>query len=152
MRYLCTNCSYIYDEWIWDLEDWYKAGTNFYEMKDYFICPSCSETIDCFHEIQEEINYIENIKNLTNLEKIHFPIIKESFWEIWVKINHPMEDDHFITSISLYDEYWDLVEEKFIKKDKKPEVKFMNYDLDEFEIRVRCNLHWVWSVGKIKRT
>ncbi len=151
MRYLCTNCSYIYDEWTWDSEAWYEAWEGFYEMKDYFICPCCSETIDSFHEIKEEVNYIENIKNLSNLEKIHFPIIKENYWEIIVKINHPKEEDHCITSISLYDEYGDLVEEKFIKKWWKTEVNFIDYDLDEFEIRIRCNLHWVWSVGKIKK-
>jgi desulfoferrodoxin (superoxide reductase-like protein) len=62
---------------------------------------------------------------------------------IWNEI-HPMWESHRITSISLYDEYEDLIEEKFMDYDEDPIVEFDFDDLGEYEIRCRCSLHWVW--------
>ncbi len=155
MRYLCTNCSYIYDEAIWDEEEWYNPGVKLYDMQDIFVCPVCSEWIDTFQEIKEEINFIENIENMTGVEDEHYPVIEEADSKIKVKVGkdelHPGLAEHYITNISLYDEYGDLVEEKFLNSTDEWTVVFDNYDLDEYEVRITCNLHWVWSLGKQKR-
>lgn len=154
MRYLCTNCSHIYDEAIWDSEEWYEPWVKLYDMQDYFTCPVCSEWIDSFQEIVEEVNYIENLENLTWVEDEHCPVITIQDWKIKVKVGkeeeHPNLSEHYITNISLYDEYGDLVEEKFLSPEDEWSAIFDNYDLDEFEIRITCNLHWVWSLGKQK--
>lgn len=155
MRYLCTNCSHIYDEAIWDNEEWYLAWVKLYDMQDIFSCPVCNEWIDSFQEIVEEVNYIENHENLTWVEDEHFPVIIEEDKKIKIKVGkdeqHPSLDEHFISNIALYDEYWDLVEEKFLTSTDEWTYIFDNYDLDEYEIRITCNLHWVWSLGKQKR-
>jgi hypothetical protein len=44
----------------------------------------------------------------------------------------------------LYDEYGDLIEEKFMDFDEDPIIEFDFDDLWEYEIRCRCSLHWVW--------
>nr|MDD3720820.1 desulfoferrodoxin family protein [Candidatus Gracilibacteria bacterium] len=155
MRYLCTNCSHIYDESIGDLEEGYEPGVKLYDMQDYFVCPVCSEGIDSFQEIVEEVNYIEDKDNMTGVEEEHYPIIIEEDKKIKVKVgkeeSHPSIGEHFISSISLYDEYGDLVEEKFLNESDEGSAVFDNYDLDEYEVRITCNLHGVWSLGKIKR-
>lgn len=156
MRYLCTNCSHIYDESIWDTEEWYDAGLKLYDMQDYFVCPVCNEWIDSFQEIIEEINFIELKNDLTGVEDEHCPIITLENWKIKVIVGkeevHSSMPEHFISNVSLFDEYWDLVEEKFLDSNSDFPVIFDNYDLDEFEIRITCNLHWVWSIGKIKNS
>ncbi|MFA5917097.1 MAG: rubredoxin [Candidatus Gracilibacteria bacterium] len=153
MRYLCTNCSHIYDEALGDEEAGYEAGVKLYEMQDYFVCPVCSEASDSFQEINEEINYLDNEKNLTIEEEMHYPVIIQEDSNIKISIgideNHPNEESHFISSIQLFDEYGDLVEEKFLSPNDKGGAIFDNYDLDEFEIRIICSLHGVFGVSKI---
>jgi desulfoferrodoxin (superoxide reductase-like protein) len=154
MRYLCTNCSYIYDEALWDIEDWYDPWVKLDDMQDYFLCPMCWERAWFFQEIKEEVIYFDNLDDLTNIEYLHYPVVAQIDWKIKVSVGreefHPSVEDHFITSISLFDEYGDIIEERFLSFNDWWEAIFDNYDLDEFEIQIRCNLHWVWGIKKIK--
>lgn len=155
MRYLCTNCSYIYDEALWDIEDWYEPWVKLYDMQDYFLCPACWERVWYFQEINEEVIYLYKDDNLTIEEELHYPVILKENWKIkvrvWIEENHPNEEKHFISSVVLLDEYWDVVEEKFLSYEKNWTVEFDDYDLDEFEVRVSCNLHGVFSAWKIEK-
>gem|GEM_PF-3302081 len=68
-------------------------------------------------EIKEEILYAQNKNFMTPLEKNHIPEINISHQKVFVeigKIKHPMVEGHSIYSVSLYDEYGDLIEEKFL--------------------------------------
>jgi desulfoferrodoxin (superoxide reductase-like protein) len=56
-----------------------------------------------------------------------------------------MWESHRIGAISLYDEYGDLIETKFMQQDIDPIVEFDFDDLAEYEIRVQCSLHWIWG-------
>jgi rubredoxin len=145
MRYLCTNCRFIYDEGAG--EENVAHGTRFEELRDGFECPVCWEGQESFHEITEEVNQIAD-NPYDHLEIDHF-IETKIEWEklivtIWNEI-HPMGESHRITSVSLYDEYWDLVEEKFMDFDEDPIIEFDFDDLGEYEIRCRCSLHGVWG-------
>jgi len=141
MKYLCTNCNYIYDSAFWDREEdiiiWDIIET----------CPVCEE-FDTFQGIEEEVNYIEEEDRLDSMEIDHFPEIKieedKLIVMVWNEI-HPMWEEHRIASISLYDEYWDLIEEKYLEMENEARVEFDFDNLDEFEIRVKCSLHWVWG-------
>lgn len=153
MRYLCTNCNYIYDEWLWDKEEWIKAWTSFLKLWDYFTCPVCWEYRDSFHEIKDEINYIndDNTSDFMELEHFIDLYLEDDIVEVRVgKYLHPSGEEHRITEISLYDEYGDIVETKFLQVGQEPEVQFDISDIDDFEIRVRCSLHWVWG-RKVER-
>lgn len=154
MRYLCTNCSYIYDESLWDIEDGYEPWVKLDDMQDYFLCPACWERVWYFQEIKEEINYLDKEDNLSVEEELHYPIIlvedNKIKVNVWIDENHPSEDSHFISNILLLDEYLEVVEEKFLLPKDKWIAIFDDYDLDEYEIRVWCNRHWVFSVGKNK--
>ena len=150
MRYICTNCNYIYDESIWDEGEWICSSTFFYSLWDSFVCPVCGEDRDNFYEIEEEVNYIMKQSYIDYLAEEHYPKIKKSDWKIivsvWKGLLHPMWEDHRISSILLYDEYSDLIEEIFLEIDEDPVVEFENQDLDEYEIRIRCTLHWLWWI------
>jgi rubredoxin len=148
MRYLCTSCNYIYDESIWDKEEGVKSGTKFENLWDNFCCPVCGELSEEFHEITEEINYIDE-NNLLWMEMEHFINIEIKSWNLEVKIGkwdfHPSWEEHRISQISLYDEYWDFVEERFFVSGQEAFAEFDISDLDDLEIRIRCTLHWVWG-------
>jgi len=155
MKFLCTNCNYIYDEAVWDLKEEIEAGTLFEELNYDFCCPNCFEEKEGFMEIKEEILYVQNKNFMSPLEKTHIPKINiletKAIVEIW-EIEHIMVEWHFIYSISLYDEYGDLIEEKLLNIWEKPKIIFEIWDLDDFEIRVKCNVDWLWSSGIIKNS
>lgn len=145
MRYLCTSCNYIYDETLGE-ED-FQQGTSFDELGDYFTCPVCWALKEEFHGIEEEVNQISDNPN-DPLEIDHF-IETQITWEklivtVWNAI-HPMWDSHRIAAVSLYDEYWDLIETKFMQQDVDPIIEFDFDDLAEYEIRVQCSLHGMWG-------
>ncbi len=149
MKYICTSCNYIFDEHIDDAED------SIAEVNNDTKCPACGE-YDTFQWIKEEVNYAKDLDNLELHEIEHIPQIKvvdeeNHIISVWVwQENHPMETEHRLYSISLYDEYWDLVIEEFLPKEADPEVEFDVYDLDEYEIRVKCNIHGVWGRKVVK--
>jgi len=155
MKYLCTNCNYIYDEAIWDEKENIIAWTLFEEFQYDFVCPNCWETKDYFMEVKEEILEAQDKNFLSPLEKIHVPKITLIDWkaivEVWEQ-EHPMIEWHYIYSISLYDEYWDLIEEKLLNIWEKPKVIFDISSLDDFEIRSKCNLDGLWSSWLIKNS
>jgi len=148
MIYSCTWCRYIYDEAIWDEKENIKQWTLFSELEYDWCCPICWEDKSNFMEVNEEILTVSDKDNMTELEANHFPIITidldSVLVEVWY-IEHPMVEGHFISSVWLYDEYWDIVYEEFLDIWKKPEIVFDISDLDYFEIRVKCNVHWLWT-------
>jgi len=153
MRYLCTSCNYIYDEDLWDKTEWIKSWTKIENLWDNFVCPVCGEYKDIFHWIKEEINYLTE-KPQDAIEANHFiKITKNNDWrtkfEIWFLEFHPSGEEHRISSIWIYDEYWDLVYEKFFSSWEEPVLVFDVSDLDEYEIRARCIVHGIWG-RKIK--
>jgi len=147
MKYICTNCNYIFDE----ILDWNDDSIE--RVDDFTICPSCEEK-NTFQGIEEVVNYPENEENLEFLEIQHYPkidLIDEKKQIIKVSFeNHPMWIEHKIISIWLYDEYWDLIREELILEESIPEVEFDVFDFDEYEIRVKCSIHWVWGRKIIK--
>lgn len=148
MRYICTNCtSYIYDEALWDKYEEISPGTKFEDFVEGFVCPSCYESSDFFHEIKDEVNYPNNPNNLTPIEKEH-RITYKIDWnilEVWVdEGQHSMTDDHYIAQIALYDEDGELIEERFLTPEDDTIIQFDLDYLTDFEIRVKCSQHWVW--------
>lgn len=149
MKYICSNCNYIYDESIWDKTEWIKAGSNFWLLWDHYCCPNCYEDRDTFHEVIEEVNYIDINNNIDLIENDHFINVDIKDWNaqvsIWRNI-HPSWEDHRITEIILLDEYWDIIETKFLAEEEEPIVDFDITDIDDFEIRTRCSVHWLWWI------
>ncbi len=150
MKYCCTNCNYVYDESMWDIDEEISPWTRFDDLGDYFACPVCSENTDSFYMIKEEINYIENVNTVDRLELEHYPIInienQKLTVSVWKITLHTMWEDHYISSISLLDEYGDLIEEKFLNNTDKLKVTFDFDDYEDFEVVIRCTYHWLWWI------
>lgn len=138
MKYLCTNCNYVFDNALWDVEELVWIWDELVE------CPVCGE-YDTFQGIEEEVNYIDN--DLWVLEIDHYPEV-EIIWNklkvtVWNEI-HPMWENHRIAAVYLFDEYWDQIDVKYLELDIEPVVEFDYDNLWEFEIRVKCSIHWLW--------
>lgn len=143
MRYICTNCNYNYDEAFGDQWEWIEVWTKIENIEK---CPVCDEC-DTFHHINEEICYIEDDTN-DILEQEHFIEVsmeKDNLHVIiWDNI-HPMWENHRIAWIWIFDEYWDFYEEKFLEIDTDPSVLFENFELEEFEVRIKCSVHQIFA-------
>jgi rubredoxin/desulfoferrodoxin (superoxide reductase-like protein) len=153
MKYHCTNCSYIYDETLWEPEQDIEAFTSWGNISEDFYCPICFSPKDDFISPKEELIYLKN-NNLTIVEAIHYPKIfierDTLYFEIWEE-PHPIEEDHFVYKVSLYDYSGDMLEERDFKPWKKAIWEFDLSYLDEFEIRIYCNHDWDFSTGILER-
>lgn len=149
LKYICTNCKYIYSPYVWDIEHGIESWVDFDDIDEFWKCPSCSEWKDYFHEITQSLQEIYSMENITPEEERHVPFYRQEDWKIYVTMwiednNHPSGDDHFIEYIWIFDEYWDEIE--IINfPDLDNEVIFNVQDLDFFEVRASCNLHGVWK-------
>lgn len=151
MRYLCINCSYIYDEALGDETDGIDAGTCIDQI-DYDVhCPGCDGSFEDFSPIEDEIIYVENRDRMTHAEREHLPRITYKDSQrvevcIWDEEElHPSGEDHRVTAIYLVDDEWHIIEELFIMIDEDPVAEFDISGLDSFEIRASCSQHWLWS-------
>lgn len=130
-----------------------EPGTKIDDLSGFY-CPNCEADGDMFQPIVEEVLYADTPGFLSGPEKEHIPhIIHMDEKEVEVCVGedvHPMGDDHRITTIELYDEYGELLQEHFFEVDEDPVYVFHTEDLDEFEIRSCCTQHGVWSTGIIK--
>jgi rubredoxin len=154
MRFLCVNCSYIYDESLWEESDGIEAGTGIDEISEDIHCPSCDWSFEDFSPIEDEVLYAENPKYLNQIEKEHIPSIVYQDSErvevqVWEEM-HPVWDDNRITSIYLVDDEWHIVEEIFIMEEEDPVAEFDISGLDLYEIRASCSRHWLWSTGLLE--
>lgn len=140
---------YTYDESIWEPSLMIDAGTAFDELGEEFYCPMCAGEKEYFAELQEEINYALNPENLTALESEHWPIIidRQDDWvkiQIWEKI-HESHEEHYISSVVLFDEYNDIIDEIILLSSQEAIVE-CDVDVDEiYEIRVHCVTHGIWA-------
>jgi rubredoxin len=153
MRYICPECNYIFDESVWDKYEDIKAWTKLHDLWVDFKCPICWEYWENFQEIIEEVNYIDE-NNILWLEFEHFINVIELEDNkievtVWKWDFHPSGEEHRISQISLFDEYWDLVQEYFLWVWEEPKVEFDIDWLDEYKIIARCTIHWLWG-RKIK--
>ena len=156
MKYTCTECRYIYDEAFGDTAENIQAGKSLYDIWETFSCPGCWSSIDSFQEIQEEVLRAHSLDSLSMIESEHIPRIhflenKPGMIEVLVwEPPHSMFEEHYIWSISLYDEDWDMIEEINLSYDDDPVAKFDVSDLDFFSVQAKCNQHGIWSSRDIK--
>lgn len=146
MKHLCINCNYIYNEIIGEVEDWIKQWTKLDSIREKFVCPSCFESSENFQEITPYINSLDNWEFLLLIELEHTPKIDFlDSWFIKIEVNHSSEESHFLWNIWIYDEYGELVYEEFFRPWEPAYLEFNISDLDDFEVRTECSLHWVFS-------
>lgn len=151
-KFRCTNCFYEYDYFLWEPDLGIEPMTDFEDIEP-FNCPICSGPKDDFAPIKLHVNEIEDIDNIFFEEEIHTPFYEVADNKLIISVwrdeaFHPMDEEHYIKYVWLFDEDWDLIALKNhmqIEDTSKIEFSLDEIgDLDYFEIRVWCNAHWDW--------
>lgn len=52
MKYICTNCGYVYDPAKGDVENGVSAGRAFNDLPDDWVCPICYLGKDVFDQME----------------------------------------------------------------------------------------------------
>ncbi len=152
-KYCCTNCGYVYNPFLWDIEQEIPAKTFFEDLDIRYYCPSCGEDKNSFYPISETIQEIDDIDNISTMEEIHIPFFYEKKGKLIINIwseDYPFLEDenHFIEYVWIFDEDWEEIAIEILP-DTNKEIIFNIEDLDYYEVRSSCNLHWVWKWIKL---
>lgn len=112
-----------------------KCGSIIIPFKDCN-CENCG--IICCNEQMQIIKVNDNIDKLNK----HLPIYEIVEDEICVKVNHPMEKDHFIEFIALTTDTKTYVEKLYPEMDAVVRFKY----LKGANIYAYCNKHGLWKI------
>lgn len=149
-KFTCSACSYIYNPFIWE-ED-ILPGTAFEYLDENWICPHCGTEKDGFIETPINIQELSHPKTITEQESSHIPFYREQEDSIIVRIGtidnpHEMEENHFIEYVGLFETDGEIIELKL--QPEEDTIVFQNPMMDEYEVRLSCNIHGVWRGVKI---
>lgn len=150
-KFTCTNCSYLYNPFTGE-ED-ILPGTSFDNLDESWTCPHCGEDKDGFTETPVYIQELSHPTMITEQESSHIPFYQEQGDEIIVQIGtldnpHEIEDNHFVEYVGLFDSDGEIVELRLHPEEDS--IVFENPRLDEYEIRLSCNIHGVWRGIKVE--
>lgn len=149
-KFTCTSCSYIYNPFIWE-ED-IPPLTAFEYLNESWICPHCWEKKDNFIETPINIQELSQWKWITEQESSHIPFYKEQDNRIIIQIGptdnpHEIEENHFIEYVGLFEMDGEIIELQLQPEENI--ITFKNPEVDEYEVRLSCNIHGVWRGIKI---
>lgn len=95
-----------------------------------------------------EVQTATDPSDLTELEKKHIPVLETEGSEVTVKIGqiaHPMEDEHYIEWIELYQNNH-LLSRKNLRAGRKPEATFhLRGEEGSLYAIAMCNVHGAWQ-------
>ena len=95
-----------------------------------------------------EIKKAADPENMTELEKKHTPVISIEGDKVKVivgEITHPMEEEHYITYIELFNGE-ESVSKKELNPGEAPEAVFEDVPLSEnLKAQELCNIHGLWE-------
>lgn len=151
-KYLCTDCRYIYNPYLWDEEQEIEAWVEFYSIDENWTCPICGSPKDLFIEYEQGINIISQEDNLIPQEEAHIPFYKEEnnkvIIQVWTEDEPYVQDDvHFVEYIWIYDLDWELLD-IIDFPDIENEIEF-EIPEDDYIIRMSCSEHWIWQWLKL---
>ncbi len=90
----------------------------------------------------------EDSKNLTDFERKHIPFIEISGNTVTVLcgdgIIHPMEEDHWIIYIELF-QNGKSIKKKTLAKTDEPKAVFELENTENLSAQAFCNLHGIWE-------
>ena len=149
-KFTCTTCSYIYNPFLWEEDT--PSGTLFEDLHEYWTCPHCSGEKDDFIETPINIQELSS-KNATEEESSHIPFYKEQWDDIFIQIGtndnpHEIEENHFIEYVWLFEKDGEVIELRIQPEENI--LHFENPQIDEYEVRLSCNIHGVWRGIKIQ--
>ena len=94
------------------------------------------------------IKTAEDANNMTDSERKHIPLIEISGNTVTVScgdgIIHPMEDDHWIIYIELF-QNGESIQKKTLAKTDEPKAIFEVENTENLSAQAFCNLHGIWA-------
>lgn len=143
-KFTCTSCSYVYNPFLWE-ED-ILPGTTFEDLYESWTCPHCGDSKEVFIETPENIQEV-SWNTCTEEEACHIPFYHEQWENIIVQIGtsdnpHEVEENHFIEYVGIFDTDGDLLDIQIQPEESM--LIFENPWVDEYEVRLSCNIHGVW--------
>jgi rubredoxin len=145
MKHLCTRCGYIYDEMMWEQAEGIPFGTTLESMEWIFYCPNCDASSELFQWVPPYIHSLDE-SFLLSIEHEHEPLIEHGEdGYIHLRFDHNQDNEHFVWNIWIFDEYWDMVHQEFFDPWKEIIAEFDVWGLDEYEIRIECSVHGIFS-------
>jgi rubredoxin/desulfoferrodoxin (superoxide reductase-like protein) len=154
MKYHCTWCWYVYDERNGEYDLWISPNTIYEDLPNDFFCPMCETHKDDFVLLEKYVHFPLSSWKISTFEAEHMPIFQINedslLIEVW-QVDHPMQEDHYITKILLLDDLWETIEEKKLKVWDILHARFDIEYLDYFEIQVYCSRDGIFSSGRIQK-
>ncbi|NDK19393.1 hypothetical protein GW819_00975 [Candidatus Gracilibacteria bacterium] len=149
-KFTCTACSYVYNPFIG--EENIAQGTVFEDIDESWVCPHCGEEKEGFIETPTNIQEVSSLGGITEQEASHIAFYKEQGNTIVVQIGtsdnpHEIEENHFIEYVGLFETDGEIIELRL--QPEEDVIIFENPGLDEYEVRLSCNIHGVWRGMKI---
>lgn len=98
-------------------------------------------------EIPIFIQEVSRTETITEQEASHIPFYREDDGVIIVRIGteenpHETSEGHFIEYVGLFDADGEAVEIRTYPEENL--LSFEHPELDEYEVRLSCNMHGVW--------
>lgn len=120
------------------------------KQKEIYKCEVCGNIVEVLHKgvgtlvcCNQDMKLMKEQSKGEYAEK-HAPVIKKNEEGVEInigKLDHPMEEDHYIEWIEISTDKGSS--KKFLKPGKKPNVKFpVKKDVNT---RMYCNLHGLWK-------
>ena len=114
------------------------------------VCPGCGGDMSEFIEMLPEPQEASSRENLLDAEECHIPFYRETPEQIFVRVGtednpHPMEDEHHIEYVGLYDEDGEeIARHEFSDLEEEATCVFEHPGIADYEVRATCNRHGVW--------
>ena len=105
-------------------------------------------------ETEESVQEMSDPRMMTEQEASHIPFYREQGTQIIIQIGtsdspHEIEENHFIEYVGLFETDSTPIEITLQPEDSI--VVFENPNLDEYEVRLSCNVHGTWRGVKINK-
>lgn len=120
------------------------------KLKQIYKCNVCGNIIEVIHEAKgqlvccEQSMELKKEQNTGEYAEKHAPVIEKNKEGVSVnigKINHPMEEEHYIEWIEISTDK--SYSRKFLKPGNKPHANFP-VKSDIKKARMYCNIHGLW--------
>jgi len=148
MKYHCSTCGYMYDEFKGEESLNIAPQTPFHALPSDFFCPHCDTHKDDFIVFEEEIHMPFDAQNLTSLESAHMPTFH--IWQDTLQYSfeeNEMEKNYheYIYQISLHDENGEHIQTHTFSDSLEKKGTFDLEYVDIFELRVYSYQYGIFS-------
>jgi len=123
-------------------------------VNQIYKCIICGNVVSVIEEgkgilvcCEQDMNLLEEKTKEQEGREKHVPVVDIDKNKVTVKVGsaeHPMEESHYIELIQIVKD-GNVVIEKRLKPNEKPEAEFYLENTDDIRARALCNIHGLWT-------